>query len=325
MGKIEGNTECISGVPGYRNELTHIQGIAQIGPDIILTSNIAKQEIMIAAGPPIGNSYKYMDSFSLPDPPKGFKYEHAGGIDGVKNEDGTWYITVPVYKINEQTKKETGAVFLYRFTSLPRSEPSFRLETSDDPVVEIEEKAYAAGIARIRPSQEYVIVLAVVCASEGKGKQVKFFGWNNFNWTDLPRNVSEEEWGGNGLSLLSHQNSLYLVSLKGDSPWYKKILFWYTKNNADLYQVNISATNSVDLQKCAHWEFQCKDNTSFRWGGSARLVNDEGKIEVLACDRDPLSARVKSNGGRPEIQRRPEGELYINRFHVGGEQEVCNG
>lgn len=303
MKKIKGEKEYIEGLGKtdiYRTE--HFQGIAQAGPYTILSSDMKKHNIMVADRS-LGKRLKYQKSYSLPD-----GYDHAGGIDVIKdqNQNGKWCIAVPAYG-----KNKTGAVFLYHLTHISQPGLRFRVTRTLVPVVTIlEEKAYAAGIARIQLRDSFRVVLAVVCDPDGK--KVEFFEsvnsmlgpyqrigvWNpTKNWAGYP----------NSISLVSHQNCLYLIGLKGVPP---RWLHWWIvseittgigwlKNTADLYQVNI-ANGLVDLKKEAHWKFRCKYSVSFRWGGNARVVNNRGKIDVLACERN------LRHGGR----------LCINRFDV---------
>ncbi len=262
MTKIRGTTKRIVGVPQFTTwssvlapifkipprlkafarkvkscPIAHIQGIARTGPYIILSSSFYPHEIIVVDSS--NENPEYKKSYSLPD-----CYEHAGGIDVLETaEEDTWCIAVPVWK----KTGSGGAVLLYSLKCGCEGQPCLTHRAS----IRIDEKAYAAGIDKIGER----IVLAVVCDADGK--KVRFFKSNTTDpfggytqlgnvWCESRANKDnwypDQEWAGypNNVSLVSYQNCLYLIGLKGIGKWRRlSSLIGLYKKTKDTLRANI--------------------------------------------------------------------------------------
>ena len=297
MSKISGKSERIINTPEFQLHSvekdkwfhgSHIQGIAQGGRHIVLTSTLQNHSIMLASQSDQKSSeFVYKESCTLPS-----DYYHAGGIDIVEYESNSWLVPVPVWKKN----KKTGAIFFYWLTSSPAdSGPNRFIFHKMDYVLNLWFKPYAVGISQVTLNQEPYIVLCVVCNS--KGNIVQFFispmsyplkHFSNLSSVFDPKRVYGY-WKGydNNLSLFTEGNLLYLIGFK--SSCIPLVNFHCWGHRADIYLVSISDGSLTGVTKQNRFKFHGSNQVSFRWGASALKIPGEEGVEIIACGCNPVT------------------------------------
>ena len=261
----------------------HIQGIAQAGKYTVLSSDKALFLAHGASGYP-KNLQKIVSVQTLPN-----KYEHAGGIDVLQNNN-QWWIVVPVWSKESHEK----SAILHYLLSLRNGN---RVSLKKKGVLSINgARAYAVGIAQT--SEE--IVMAVVIDNEGNKvlflKNEPNLGDNGFYdkyqqlgdiW-DARNTVGaryewkpDKNWGSypNSISLIVYQEQIYFVGMHNT-------LSGKGHDWVDIYSVNRNKdAGDVQLIKKQNAHAICKHGPSFRWGGNAQILRNK-KIEILAVERN---------------------------------------
>lgn len=291
MSKIAGETERIVNTPQFqlhrplskKDKWSHIQGIAQGGTHIVLTSTIQNNSIMLASqSNQKPSEFDYQEAHKLPS-----DYCHAGGIDIVEYESNSWLIPVPVWKKD----KDRGAILFYQLTN---SSSNGFIFFKMNYVLDLWFRPYSVGISQVTLNQVSYIVLCVVC--DPKGNIVKFFTspisyplkpFSSLGSEFDPKRVYGG-WTGyrNNLSLFTEGNLLYLIGFKSSC------IGWGTGcwgNVADLYLVSISEGSLTGLDKLNRFKFDCSNQVSFRWGASALRIPGKDGLEIIACGSNPVN------------------------------------
>lgn len=259
----------------------HIQGIALRDKYALCTSTVEDGVIIRAEHSPDDHrQFTYRDSITT----EGFK--HPGGIQTIGS-----YIAVPVY-----TKEKRTQIQFYRFTG---SKMKLVNQLPEEP----DFNPLCAGITNYsRGDNEYYLLAASV-----NSKEIRFYRstankplsdqnckfepfaiWNvdNLEQSEREKWGADKKWLGypNSISLIADdEDNVYLMGLTRKS----KRLFSF-KELVDLYGLTFNEnqnelTARIGLTKLASQRVKFKKG-SFRWGGSARVVN-ESSFQVFSCQR----------------------------------------
>lgn len=234
----------------------HIQGIAQAGDYTVLSSSVATKELILAKK----NNIVQVESL-----PNG--YVHAGGIGvfEVTNGQNKWMIAVPVW-IKNSKNDHRGAILRYY---IHESGNGAKLRHDDNGIINLEPKAYAAGIAR---TQNNGVMIAVMI--DGDGNKVQFWKCNDSNgqgkynsrgdWSVKPKNKKiwtrqkdrwiDPNWGGypNSISLIEHNGQIYFVGMHNTNK-----LTATGKDWVDIYKVRLNGNNTPQLTKVGKAHVKC--------------------------------------------------------------------
>ncbi len=285
MTRLPSEIGCIHGMKNDGAMVPHLQGIAHVGEYTVLSSSIKGAALIVAHGTHSNKKIVYREK-ALPN-----GYKHPGGIGVLPPQSGQnseWMIFVPVFG------EDGGAIIPYRL-NYPKNGKKVSLKCEDSFITRLSRNAmaYAVGIARM---EKHVIMAVVI---DNNGNQVLFLECNNPTglgtyqplgnvWdvveADKGQWQPDKKWGGypDSISLIYHDGWLYFVGMHG------KVLLG---NWIDIYDVNLDNYVSERLIKKCNARAICQKGASFRWGGSARIIPGNNKIEILAVESD-----FKKNG-----------------------------
>jgi hypothetical protein len=285
----------------------HFQGVAIRDGFALVTTSAEGGAIVSAKG--------HQREFLLDgvEPTDGF--EHPGGVQTIGS-----YLVVPVYA--HQSDDRRAEIQFYKYG--PQIELVEHLTIKRDG-----KRLYCLGITDCTGLDGDYYVLAVVSHHEGHvidfyrtepgiplsdhrcsfvkqaerhlNDHTPYKTWHYETIQNHPQHVADwqpdRNWGGypNSVSLLADAaGQVYFLGLhRSDSG----------RDWADLFLLNLDATEERMLTKLAHFHAIAQDGASFRWAGSA-LVTSETTLSIFTC------ARNAENDNQ---------ELILNVFHANND------
>ena len=256
----EGTTAEIGGdlLPALAAQpATHLQGVAIRESRAIVTRN--RCILTAVAAPNAPSDPRNFDTNSIIQSPHDDQYRHLGGVQTI----GDWFVV-------GAENASSSEIRFYRFEN---NVPTIRAHLT---IRRMGEKAGAVGITDYQTRQGRRYLLAVcpddehidfyrstkpnVPLSEG---ECRFPKKPSGRWT-----ASSKHGYVNAISLLAdNKGQVYLVGLKGSG-------------TVDVYRVTQQTPPA--LKKILSRKVKCKNNTSFRWGGSV-LVTESRSVRMFAC------------------------------------------